>query len=644
MENLLQQGSNYEIYVKDIIKNRYQYCWIWKDIPNEILLELDFIKDIKNNCNDIGCDILAKNHDNTYEYIQCKNYSTLGIDNTITISDLSGFYNFVAENDIKKPIVYYSGVLSNQIQCRKKKIKYINLPFVKISNEDIKPRDYQIEAYNTLKDVNRGILEMPCGTGKTLVSYLISLDYNNIILLSPLISTTEQLLKHYKNYYSKEKEPINCNLISSQHNRNIDNIELSCKNIIGSTYDSADIINKVIPKLIGSIFIVIDEFHNLSDNMLIDSNNEVNKILVSNLKILYVSATPKNYDKEFNNIFGIVKYTLTWEIAINNKYICEYNFYYPNNDKIIDNILNIKLDTTFIEKTILINKAFFLLESIKILSTKKIIVYLKTIQESEQFENVLKTINLYYDLNISIYNINYNTSKTSRNVSLTKFRNNNTKISIILNVHILDEGIDIPECDCIYLTHPNNNPINLIQRISRANRIYQNKNIAYVLIWSKTSEKLNDVIKRIEKHIPVKFNNINSDLINTKIENNLEINKDLLKDNNIFDIENSLKNDEIIKQYYLFKKKCENNKFSIHIEDVMIYLELKDGNKFKERLRSKYKKNIDYIINRGKQKLMKGMTDARYMISFETFEKICINSTNQKARFLRENYTKICTK
>ena len=76
----------------------------------------------------------------------------------------------------------------------------------------------------------------------------------------------------------------------------------------------------------------------------------------------------------------------------------------------------------------------------------------------------------------------------------------------------------------------------------------------------------------------------------------------------------------------------------------MIYLELKDGNKFKERLRSKYKKNIDYIINRGKQKLMKGMTDARYIISFETFEKICINSTNQKARFLRENYTKICTK
>ena len=113
METLLQQGTNYEIYVRDIIKEKYINSWLWNDIPSEILLELEFIKDIKNKCDDIGCDILCKKTNGEYEYIQCKNYSTLGIDNTITISDLSGFYNFVAENTIKNPIVYYSGVLSS---------------------------------------------------------------------------------------------------------------------------------------------------------------------------------------------------------------------------------------------------------------------------------------------------------------------------------------------------------------------------------------------------------------------------------------------------------------------------------------------------------------------------------------------------
>ena len=38
METLLQQGTNYEIYIIDIIKEKYINSWLWKDIPSEILL------------------------------------------------------------------------------------------------------------------------------------------------------------------------------------------------------------------------------------------------------------------------------------------------------------------------------------------------------------------------------------------------------------------------------------------------------------------------------------------------------------------------------------------------------------------------------------------------------------------------------
>jgi len=545
METLLQQGTNYEIYVRDIIKEKYTTSWLWKDIPSEILLELEFIKDIKNKCDDIGCDILCKKANGEYDYIQCKNYSTLGIDNTITIGDLSGFYNFVAENTIKNPIVYYSGILSSQIQCRKKKIQYINLPYIKISNKDIKPRDYQIEAYNKLQYENRSILEMPCGTGKTLITYLISLNYKNIILLSPLISTTEQVITHYKNYYSTFKEPINYTIINSQNTRDINTIELSQnKNIIGSTFNSCDIINKLLKKLEGNTFIVIDECHNLSNSNLTDSNNEIYKLLTSNIKVLFVSATPKNYgnDTYYINIFGNIKYTLEWKYAIENKYICDYNFYYPNNDKIIEYITNIKFDTSIIEKTILINKAFFLLESIKTLNIKKCIVYLKTIKEAELFENILKTINIYFELSLNIYNINYNTSRTKRNLLLTKFRNNKTKINIMINVHILDEGIDIPECDSVYLTHPNNNPVNIIQRISRANRLFNYKNKAHILLWTKTQIKLENIIKQIKEYIPINFNNINSNFINNNNEYNINISNNNINNTTFMNNTNSVNN------------------------------------------------------------------------------------------------------
>ena len=641
METLLQQGTNYEIYVRDIIKEKYSECWLWKDIPNQILLELEFIKDIKNKCDDIGCDILCKKDNGEYDYIQCKNYSTLGIDNTITIGDLSGFYNFVAENTIENPIVYYSGVLSSQIQCRKKKIKYINLPYIKIGNKDIKPRDYQIEAYNTLQNENRSILEMPCGTGKTLVTYLISLNYKNIILLSPLISTTEQLISHYKNYYSKEKEPINYTLVNSQNTRDINNIEISeNKNIIGSTFHSCDIINKLLEKLEGSTFIIIDECHNLSNANIIDNNNEINKLLLGNYKILFVSATPKNYENNYINIFGNIKYTLDWKYAIDNKYICDYNFYYPNNNKIIEYITNIKFDTSIIEKTILINKAFFLLESIKTLNIKKCIVYLKTIKESDLFENILKTINIYFELSLSIYNINYNTSRTKRNISLTKFRNNKTKISIMLNVHILDEGIDIPECDSVYLTHPNNNPINIIQRISRSNRLSNNKNIAHILLWTKNKINLDNIIKTIIKIIPVIFKNINSNFIN-KIDN-IETNDNIIINNNINSNNENLilylKNNTNIEHNFIddFIILFINDSNFINIDLILKLLNLRKGS-LKKTLLESYKKDIDYKINMNTAENA-GRPSENIIINLNCCKLIFMLSKSNKAKEIRNNY------
>ena len=64
---------------------------------------------------------------------------------------------------------------------------------------------------------------MPCGTGKTFVSFLLSLEYSNIIILTPLISTTEQIHAHYKNYYSKY-DNINFMLVNCKAERNISNI------------------------------------------------------------------------------------------------------------------------------------------------------------------------------------------------------------------------------------------------------------------------------------------------------------------------------------------------------------------------------------------------------------------------------------
>ena len=157
---------------------------------------------------------------------------------------------------------------------------------------DLKPREYQIEAYNKLKDINRSILSMPCGTGKTYVSFLLSLDYKNVFIMTPLISTTEQIFLHYKNYYSANPE-VNFTLINCKAERNIANIVLGNKNIIASTYDSCDIILKLLKNTnIEDNLIIIDEFHNISYDMITNTMNTMNQLLISDNKILFISATP----------------------------------------------------------------------------------------------------------------------------------------------------------------------------------------------------------------------------------------------------------------------------------------------------------------------------------------------------------------
>lgn len=491
---------------------------------------------------------------------------------------------------------------------------------------------------------------MPCGTGKTFVSFLLSLDYKNIIILTPLISTTEQVLNHYKNYYSKY-DNVNYTLINCKATRKVNDIIFKKINIIASTYDSIDIIDKLLQNdniTFDNTLIIIDEFHNLSTNMITDNNNLMNKILVGDYKIVFISATPKLYDSELNNIFGNIKYELKWDEAIKNKYICDYNFYYPNNDKIIEKIDEIKFDKSLIEKTILINKSYFLLESIKITNIKKCIVYLKSIEESLNFIKVLKTINIYFNLNIKVYEINYKTSKSNRNKYIQKFKFDESSINIICNVHILDEGIDIPECDSIFLTHPNNDPSNLIQRISRANRIdINNKDkISKIFVWSKDKIKLDQIVNNISKVFMLKYGPEKNDIVNPNIYDKIIHKNTNYKYNNSF-IELLKKDTDIdIEFINIFLNEFKiDDELNFNLKDSVVanYLGINIIN-LRKRLNNYYSNNNKFIENVDFIKIktrIKSVSYINYFLNHKCFEKIAMNGCSEKSEVIRIYFIKI---
>ena len=287
-------GFTYEYYVLDKIKNEYDKIWHWRDFPEKLLYDNNVIKDYTTFCKyryDMGADLVAFK-DNKYYFIQCKNFK----DNPICINDLGGFYFLLHEYGLNG-ILYYNGRLSQRlIELSTNKIGFVNMTFnnenigvEKIEPINFIPKDYQLEAYNKLKDKNCSVLSLPCGMGKSYTSSLISKNHKNTIILSPLRYLAVQTLDNFKQYLGKD---YNYLLVSMDGNRKIEELKghLKDKNIISATYDSVDVIFQLIDSLT-DVFIIIDEFHNLSDNNINNKETDYYKIINSDHKKLFMSAT-----------------------------------------------------------------------------------------------------------------------------------------------------------------------------------------------------------------------------------------------------------------------------------------------------------------------------------------------------------------
>jgi superfamily II DNA or RNA helicase len=541
MSNYKQiKGNTYEDYVLNSLLNEYDNIYHFKDTPEYIIAKTKLYSNKEiyqkyKNC-DIGADLVAIKNNDVF-FIQCKNFS-----DTISINDFCSFYFLILEFELNG-IVYYNGVLSERLtDLAQGKIKYCNIPYNNtiidvnfIGKEKIKmePRDYQLEIYNEFKNRNKGIIALPCGMGKTYCSWLIGKDYDNIIIISPTRNLTDTNLVQLYKYSENTYNPILISMDGSRKYKEIKKI-LKEKNIISSTYDSVDVLNKITKK-IKNYIIFVDEFHNLSKNNLENELDEINKLLVNNNRIIFMSATPLINDN-YSNIFGNYVYKYDWNKAIENKYICDFNIILP--DKNID--LKPFKDLIYeheknVQEIEIITKCYFLLKSIIYYNSKKIILYTSNLTEAHKYSNNINWIKKMLKIEVETNLIDYNTSKINRILYLKQFKTSSS-IQILINIQILNEGIDIPECDSVFITKPNDNITNLIQRMCRCNRILINKNKCNIYFWGILydipkilSYKKNIEFNYISNNISEKNNTSSYKLIDLQFESN---NINIIKKNN----------------------------------------------------------------------------------------------------------------
>jgi superfamily II DNA or RNA helicase len=656
------RGYNYELQIfKYLVKNYTDYdIYEWKNTPFKYIQKYNFIdltkyKEDKKSFMDVGCDIFMvnKNNDEDVIIVQCKNYEN----NKVCVDDLAGFFQLIALTPIPiKGLIISNTLLSNQITFRLKHVdivKFLNIPYeenIKIEeNIIITPRAYQLEAVEKFKTINKGILQLFCGMGKTFTSILIAEQFDNIIILSPLRSYASQLL----DVFSKKLKNRSYNLISSDGVRNLDEIlkNKKDKNIYSATFCSSDVVYELL-KHLDNVILIVDEFHNLSFNNINDKNNIMYKILMFEKisKKLFMSATlkiyePTNKDDEviehstdnYEEIFGKVFYSYNFKMAVQNNFVNDYQI-------IIPNVENEKNMYEFIYFNMLYH------------GYKKCLIYCKSILESEKFMEEINKINKNnYNFHIFVKLITYKTLNNARTKIIENFKKDMTKLNFIISVHTLDECVDIPICNSVYITYNVKNSINIIQRISRSLRIYENKQKSGIFLWC---EKYNDLFKinKIIRDYDIQFlnkvfikYNEKSDVVKNKIKKILnEIEEPKNEVVEILDVKNNnveiMDIDKIMIKYKDYFEKNEVDEFIVKIFfgsktefyildiDVSNYLSISLIT-LRKRLNNIYSIHKLYFENKDFIKIKVEHTNTKkYMLNNNCFLKLVMSGDSVKSK------------
>ena len=360
-------------------------------------------------------------------------------------------------------------------------------------------RDYQKEAIQSLleqkkKGVENGWLNMCCGTGKTLIYSEFARSFQKIIVISPLRVSAEQNLKRISEWLALDAEQtllVDCDGVRDDVVVKKFWKEKKKHILVSSTFKSAEDVLQ--PALFGkknnsmdeNVLIIVDEAHNRSEHM-----REWLTKKKKNAFLLWVSATPIPHEDE------LLLFKYSWADALKNNWICDYEIFLPILEK-KDEAINLEGED---DEQLLALKARFLLIGMMRTGASRVIVYCHSKAECDEFADLFqKSCDTEMGLSendVWISKITDEVSSKRRMDILKEFQNNETRLSILTSVRILDEAIDIPKCDGIYLLRVSKNKeswVRTVQRMSRSNRLDPDNphKKSSVFLWLNQTEQEN---------------------------------------------------------------------------------------------------------------------------------------------------------
>jgi predicted helicase len=352
-------------------------------------------------------------------------------------------------------------------------------------NISYKPKDYQRviiqKSYEYFQSKDKGLLIMPCGMGKTLVSLWITqeLNSNTILIGVPNIL----LLKQWRNVINIIFSDIPYLVVSSGVDietitKFLENNQRKC--IVITTFSSAYKVFSATENIFYTFDMKInDECHHLtSSSMEIAHNTKqyIQMLNIKSIKQISLTATLKQIvadgENDNNNVisndnieyFGeiIDRKCLLW--AINKNIICDYVI-----QTIITNEEEITVDNENDKRLFL--SAFASLKSIIGGNSHHLLIYSNNKDNSHKLIEYIKQIlnDSYFHIP-DLYYSNYHGDMKSKEQIEILNNFNKAKFGIISCVYCLGEGYDNHTIDAVVFAENMSSNIRIVQSALRAGR------------------------------------------------------------------------------------------------------------------------------------------------------------------------------
>jgi predicted helicase len=705
-------GYLFEVLCKYVLLCHYTLSseikdvWLYKEIPTKIKSELGL------PTNDKGIDLLVCYKDNSYKVVQCKFRTTFT--NTVSYTELSTFFaQLFLTNDSKEYIkgVYMTTTYENCNEINNtNRIMAFNYDFFetldkeffdavrkrisenkKLKYKNIKLRPYQKECVDKVilffRENSRCHTIMPCGTGKSIISYNIDKEMKNTktLVLVPSLYLLSQIYNTYsrESYNSKVKYLLVGSDADDENKQFVKDIDYTTdqtiinkfidkyvndKIIIISTYQSSELLkNKEFD------LIIFDEAHKTVNKEKSFFNFALNDDCIKSNKRLFMTATKKVYannDEEIicmnnENLYGQLIYEYTLKNAIEQGFLTNYLIecmlikddvikqYKINNNyiKINDNILNI--DDTFEMHEIA--SAFMVKKLFENGSIKHLLTYHSKCSNAKNFMTLVEKIS-----GIPSYYMDGKTSCAKRNKIVREF--SKAECSVICSARVLNEGIDIPIVDSIMFIDGRQSQIDIIQCIGRSLRLYKDKDNARILLpvleeelQEGTFGNIYNIIRTLKVYdtsIIDYFTNkskglpVNKKLINYTVYSNSEnisgvdITYNDLEENietNIVDFDNDLKWFDTLEKVKEFIETNKRKPSTTSINKNEFYL----GQWISRQIKN-YKNKKDGMILQERRRLWEEFIE-EYKEYIFTFDDIWNNKLEKVKQFINNNKKKPST-